>query len=189
MRPVEIIKKNYLRNFLCLLLLVLLVSTAATSIVLHFNIHRPLNTHYSAILSILSDLKETLLIKTLKINAIFSFLAAIGLLFIGIIYTHRIAGPLYRIKSAAKAIGEGNLETKIQLRSKDVIHHFATSLNSMTESYRDRISVLSGSLDQLRESITEIKSLTDDNKETDSTLEKIRDKNIEIHSQIDSMKL
>lgn len=189
MRPIEIIKKNYLRNFLCLLLLVLLLSTAVSAIVFHLNIHRPLNTHYSAILSILSDLKETLLIKTLKISTLFSFLAAIGLLFISILYTHRIAGPLHRIKSAAKAIGKGNLDTKIQLRSKDAIHHFAKSLNSMTESYRDRIRALSGSLDQLRDSITEIKSLTDHNKEMDSTLEKISDKNIEIHSYIDSIKL
>jgi two-component system sensor histidine kinase ResE len=172
-----------------MLLLVLLLSTVITSIVLHLNIHRPLNTHYSAILSIISDLKETLLLKTVKISALFSFLAAIGLLFISIIYTHRIAGPLHRIKSAAKAIGRGNLETKIQLRSKDAIHHFAKSLNSMTENYRDRISVLSGSLDQLKDSITEIKSLTDANQEIDSALEKISDKNIEIHSQIDSIKL
>lgn len=172
-----------------MLLLVLLLSTTVSSLVLHLNIHRPLNTHYSEILSILSDLKETLLIKTLAISALFSFLAAIGLLFISIIYTHKIAGPLHRIKSAAKGIGEGNLETKIKLRRKDAIHHFAESLNSMTESYRDRISVLSGSLDQLKDAVTEFRSLSAEGRETDSVSKNISKKNIEIHSLIDNIKL
>lgn len=170
-------------------MLVILVIFSLASALLYLNIYEPLNTHYSAILSIVADLKETLLFTTLKISMLSSFLAAIGILCLGILYTHRIAGPLYRIKDAVKEIGKGNFETKLRLRSTDAIHHFAESINSMTERFSERIVALSESLDQLKGTVAEVKSPFGDGRDTESVLQEIREKNAEIRSRIDSITL
>lgn len=45
-----------------------------------------------------------------------------------------IAGPLNTLTSAAKEIGDGKLDQRIDLRSKDELGKLATSFNKMTES-------------------------------------------------------
>ncbi|PKL52178.1 MAG: hypothetical protein CVV37_02460 [Nitrospira bacterium HGW-Nitrospira-1] len=106
MKTTEIIKKGYPGNFLFLLLFIYFLGITISALMLYFDLYRPLNTHYSAVLSILTGFKETLLIKTIQINAVFYLLMAAGILAIGVLYSHRIAGPLYRIKLYAKSISE-----------------------------------------------------------------------------------
>jgi methyl-accepting chemotaxis protein len=188
-KPRDVISKIYLRNFLFMLLVILLSSTAISALVLYFNIHKPLNTHYSAIVMIISELNDIILVKTLTISAVFSVLAAIALFLLGIFYTHKIAGPLYRIKMAAKSISMGDLGTKIILRRKDVIQPFAESLNSMTENYSNKIRILDVEADKLHSTITELKSLTKDGKESDTAIRRVSDMENQINSLINDIKL
>ncbi len=172
-----------------MLLVILLSSTAISALVLYLNIHKPLDTHYSAILMIMSELNDIILIKTLTISAIFSVLTAIALFLLGIIYTHRIAGPLYRIKIAATSISKGDLGTRIILRRKDVIQPFAESLNTMTKNYNDKIRTIQVEVDKFHDTITELKSLTKDSKETDTAIRRVSDMERQINALIDNIKL
>jgi len=174
-KPSKVITNNYLRNFLVLLLLVILVGTAISAAALYFNIHRPLNTHYSAIITIITDIKESLIIRTLKINLVFIFLIAAGVGLLSLLYTHRIAGPLFRIKTSAKAIAEGRLDTVIKLRQKDAISSFADTINEMTGSYSNRVSGLTNELQDLKATLAEYQSLINEGKENETTLKKIND--------------
>jgi hypothetical protein len=66
--------------------------------------------------SILNDIHETLIIKTLKINTFFFLLAFAGILILGIIYTNRVCGPLYRVKFILKSVAEGRIDTPMRFR-------------------------------------------------------------------------
>ncbi len=138
---------------------------------------------------IMSELHDTIMIKTLTISAISSVVTAIALFSLGIFYTHKIAGPLYRIKMAAKSIIKGDLGTKIILRRKDVIQPFAESLNTMTENYSNKIRILNVKADKFHNTITELKSLTKNGKETDTAIRKVSDMENQINSLINDIKL
>jgi len=84
LKPSEIIGKHYLRNFLILVLFVLIAGAGASALVIHLNVHQPLNTHYSAILSIVSDIRDTLIERSVKISAVVSIFMIIGLLLMSI---------------------------------------------------------------------------------------------------------
>ncbi len=189
MKSTDIIGKNYLVNFLLAFLLVLMSGIAVSALTLYLNIYQPLDTHYSAALSIMSDLKDTLISRSLIISALFSCMMFLGLLFLGILYTHRVAGPLYRVKVAAKSIGNGNLRENIKLRRKDVIHSFAESLNNLTSNYSNKVELLHSEINQLKDSVNELKNMPDDKKSLQSDIEKISDINEHINSLIDELKL
>ena len=170
-------------------LLVIMGGIAVSAVILYLNIHQPLDTHYSAALSIMSDLKDTLITRSLIISAVLSFMMILGLLFLGILYTHRIAGPLYRVKVAAKSIGNGNLGDKIRLRRKDVIHSFAEHVNELTDSYSDKVTSLKSDVNQLKGAVNEAKTLADDRKSQESAVNRISDINRHINSLFEQLSL
>ena len=189
MKPANVIKKGYLTRLLLLILGVFIIGTALSTIYLYLDIYRPLNTHYSAILSIVTEIKETLIIKTLKINAFFYLLISAGIVILGILYTHRIAGPLHRIKLYAKMVGEGRFDTDMKFRRKDAIHSFGKSFNNMTKSFRERTTNLNSEIQQLKDAVTELKSLTEEGKDTEFALKKVIDTDNRVKKLLSTIRL
>lgn len=67
------------------------------------------------------------------------FLVVNGLVVAGvfILLTHKVAGPLYRIRRQITDVRDGKLPSKIVLRKNDELGHLADSFNEMTEALRD----------------------------------------------------
>lgn len=53
-----------------------------------------------------------------------------------IFVSHRIAGPLERLKQYMKKVGEGDLSVELQFRKKDEIHDVADAFNVMVANLR-----------------------------------------------------
>ncbi len=56
--------------------------------------------------------------------------------FIGILLSHRIAGPAYRIERTLREIGKGDLDIYIKLRKYDELVGIANAINDMTADLR-----------------------------------------------------
>ena len=56
--------------------------------------------------------------------------------------THRIAGPIFRLKRGIRDIADGRLNERIHLRKKDEFHDVAEELNSLAERFSESFSVL-----------------------------------------------
>ncbi len=70
-----------------------------------------------------------------------SAVAFLGFAFLfGIVFSHRTAGPMYRLKKTFQEVAEGNLESRIQLRPGDDFHDVADAFNQMMDkvSYRTK---------------------------------------------------
>ena len=59
-------------------------------------------------------------------------------LFVGIRQSHRIVGPLNRIKRTLEAIGAGDFSQRITLRQGDALEDLAKTINQMAEALRQR---------------------------------------------------
>jgi methyl-accepting chemotaxis protein len=67
-------------------------------------------------------------------------LALIAMLVIhNVVFSHRIAGPLYRIRAELRKIGDGNLFVHVKLRKNDYLDKEASSVNEMVDSLRSKI--------------------------------------------------
>ncbi len=56
-----------------------------------------------------------------------------------VVFTHRIAGPLYRLRNVLKTIAEGNLSVQASIRKYDYLQEEADCINEMIASLRAKI--------------------------------------------------
>lgn len=61
-------------------------------------------------------------------------------LLISIFMSHKIAGPLYKLRKAIAEARAGNLDLRIQFRQKDYFQELAPEFNTLMDSIQDRIA-------------------------------------------------
>jgi methyl-accepting chemotaxis protein len=67
-----------------------------------------------------------------------SFLFLIIVAFLGVILSHRTAGPLYHFKKVFGRIKDGDLAARVRLRPNDDFQDVAASFNSMVDALVER---------------------------------------------------
>jgi methyl-accepting chemotaxis protein len=74
--------------------------------------------------------------------AVISLLILLAMVVLHLLYSHRIAGPAYRIGRETARIAGGELTGNIHFRQKDNLTDMADSLNVVAEQYRSRINTV-----------------------------------------------
>jgi hypothetical protein len=72
----------------------------------------------------------------------------IGML--GILFTHKVAGPVYKMSRLLKLVGDGQLQVAASLRKGDELQTFFDTFTSMVASLRDREK---GKLEQVEKAL------------------------------------
>lgn len=67
----------------------------------------------------------------------------------GIIVTHKIAGPIHKMKRLLREVGEGKLVVRERLRKGDELQHFFEAFEHMVESLRARQEAEIAQLDEI----------------------------------------
>lgn len=62
--------------------------------------------------------------------------------FFGLFLSHRMAGPIYRIRMVLKEMAEGNVSGILRLRKKDAFQPLAESINILKDSWRKKVQEL-----------------------------------------------
>jgi len=92
--------------------------------------------------------------------------------FISVYFSHRIAGPIYRLeKDLLTMINEGDLTKQFRLREKDELKELAEALNTMTANLRTKLLSDEQFREEARTKISEILKILKE-KETISAEEK-----------------
>jgi HAMP domain-containing protein len=55
----------------------------------------------------------------------------------GIVFTHKIAGPIFKMKRLMRQLGEGKLILREKLRKGDELHHFFETFEKMVDQMRE----------------------------------------------------
>lgn len=97
--------------------------------------------------------QETMLTGIVIVLAI--LVLSIGLA--GIVFTHKIAGPIFKMKRLLRQVGEGKLVVRERLRKGDELHHFFETFEKMVEDMRARQKQEIGMLDDALEHLKDAK--------------------------------
>ena len=98
--------------------------------------------------------------KAANIALIRNLLFISPLIFImGVLFSHKIAGPVYRIEKSLYEISKGNLALKVKLRSGDELWDMANIINDMTEALSKTIALDKELAAQLTKDLDEIKKM------------------------------
>ncbi len=185
-------RKGFKRFQFAVLGLFLFFSLTAT-IVIYKAIHVAPAPHYGAAFSIMAEFKNSLVIKTIQINLIFLFLTMFDVAILGLFYSHRIAGPLFKVKKHAAVLGEGRFNERIFFRKKDIIHDLSAALNESAQVYQEKSKTFYNELRELEDGLELLNSLPDrspDRSEEKATqLKHLRELDKKITREIKKMKL
>ena len=109
---------------------VAVISSLISSSLLWMNMYRPELGPDTALIGSLMAVTSTLAIELiLSIPLVF---------FLSIRQSHRIVGPMNRIKQTLEAIGRGEFSQRITIRHDDALEDLAGAINRMAESLQQR---------------------------------------------------
>ena len=152
----ETVKKTYYRKFAFAGILTIFLGAVVAAFILYVSLSREPGSSYAESYTMLSALREELLRKSAAIYIATSVFIALGIAFISLLYSFRVAGPVYRLGVFSRKIASGDLSGAVKLRQHDVIHMMADDLNNLTARYREVILQMEGKTRELREIVAAI---------------------------------
>lgn len=121
---------RFVTRIFMVVLMVATVSSLLSTGLLYFNMYRTDLESRVPLISSFIAVAITLLIE---------LLLAIPIVFVlGIRQSHRIVGPMNRIKRILEAVGNGDFSQRITLRQGDALEDMAKAINQMSESLQQR---------------------------------------------------
>lgn len=134
--------------------------------------NKELSTEYYKAHSTLRNVMENLLPWLLLVN----FLGMVVVLFLAVFYTHRIAGPTYRIQQDLRKIGQGILTTRVRTRKKDQLKELEAEINEMTEELGRTIQETKEDFFKLESNLGELEGATKSKELSAPQLHQLMDK-------------
>jgi len=129
------------------------VGLILTGVVLYFSAHQPLGPSYQESFTRLSQLKQEMLLKSLVIYCILVALITAGVVFVTILYSHRVVGPMVGLKRILGQVSAKNLSQSASLREKDAIKPMADALNEMIDTYKKKIVEMEKTVNEMENTL------------------------------------
>jgi len=133
-RKEYLIDRGYQLRFVTRLFLVVLAVAVASALVASAlvwnNVYAPDWGSRTLVVVALAAIASTLLVELL--------LAVPLVFFLGVRQSHRIVGPMNRIKRTLEAIGRGDVSQRIAERHGDTLEDLAKAINKMAEALQQR---------------------------------------------------
>lgn len=148
MRPTPPITPDVWRKTFALCSLFFALGIAITCFLLLLLFHKPAGTGYADSFQTLSKFRNELTFISLTISSGGLLLTLAGVIFITVLYSHRIAGPAYRLAVISRMAGAGTLDEHAHFRKKDFIQPLAEEMNAMLRQYSSLMDEVEQSLQE-----------------------------------------
>ena len=145
----QIIAKSYRSGLLIKCGLFFTIGLILTAVILYLSAQQPLGPSYQQSFARLAHLKHEMLVKSITIYSILSLLIISGIIFVTVMYSHRVVGPLVGLRRVIRAIAAGDLTMAARLREKDAIISIADAINELRDSCRAKILSISWESDEI----------------------------------------
>lgn len=133
--PYRIVSRSFTSRLVTLVLSIIIITAFLSGSILYLQADKRLEQSYSRKLQAFSMYKKTILRESFYIYLVSGLVTLIGLGFFLIFYSHKIAGPLHRLRLESDKIAAGNFGTVVKFRADDHIHPLAESMTEFAKRY------------------------------------------------------
>jgi nitrate/nitrite-specific signal transduction histidine kinase len=145
----DVINKRFRNRFIALVSLTLISALLISAVSFYSITDKGLGETYAQKINTITKFRATLLRDTLLIFIPPAVIAVIFVIIAIVLYTHRIVGPLERIKAVTQQISEGDPGILIKFREKDAIQPLAGALNKLSSKYKGEFFKLGEIFDEM----------------------------------------
>ncbi len=146
----QIIAKSYRTSLIIKCGLLFAAGLLLTGVLLYFSAYQPLGPSYQESFARLANLKHEMLIKSVMIYCLLMTLTIGGVIFITLMYSHRVVGPLVGLTRIIKAITSGDFTQAARMREKDAITSMADALNDMRTSCCNKLQTINQQVEEMQ---------------------------------------
>lgn len=150
-RRIVYIQKTFQRGFILKFCLIALCAMLLASLLLYLFSRDSLTAVYHYHHLALQRTGEAILPALIITNLIVLLGLLAATVFMTLFVSHKIGGPLYRLDKTLKAVGEGDLTLRVNLRQRDQLTDFASGINRMTGSLDLRVGRIKGAVTALKD--------------------------------------
>lgn len=136
----------YRTRLFVITLIVVAIGAALAGMGVFALLPQSLGQGYGAVISTIQGIGNILVQKVAMIYIVIVIGIVIAMIILHLFYSHRIAGPAYRLSREAAKLSEGNLSGKIKFRQKDNLTDMADILNSVADLHRARVEAIKSHL-------------------------------------------
>lgn len=153
MKHASLVEKEFKIKFGLKLCLVTIIAMLAMTIFIFFATAKNLGGSYRTAIYTIYDLKVHIFplmfasFYTIFILVVVS--VAIGA--IALFFSHKMAGPIFRLERSLEAVGKGDLTVQTKLRTGDQLTELADEINLMVKSLGQRAAHMSETLGEMEE--------------------------------------
>ena len=164
-RKIIYIHKAFQRSFILKFCLIALCAIVLASLILYLLSKDSMTATYRYHHLALQRTGEAIMPALIVTNVIILVGLLIATIIVTLYVSHKIGGPLYRLNNSLESIGKGDLTLKIRLRHHDQLMDFASSINQMTMSLKDRVQQIQKEVTALKDKIQKGESSAEEIKE------------------------
>lgn len=148
--PIEGISKSYIWSLVLRCFYVFIAGIGLTGIIFLVSFQQTAGSSYSETFQLLSNIKQHIFLKTITIYFTGFVFIVVGIVLISLLYSHRIAGPVYRLTEFTKQLATGDFSNTVTLRENDTIKPLSGELNNLVEFYKNSTNSLLKSLEEIK---------------------------------------
>lgn len=170
--PSKLLENAFKLRFGLKLCLFTLLGGAAVLILLYLTLSRSLGPSYGSAIYTIHDLKIRIL-PLIFASSYSIFMLAIttgAIAIISVLFSHRIAGPLYRIEKNLESIASGDLTVNTRFRGMDQLNVLANDLNEMVRSLNHTSRSVMDALEEVRAAEDRLRALLDMDTSTEADI-------------------
>src|SRR5208337_2591168 len=152
-----VVAQSYPYRFALRSVAVFVCGVLLTSIAIWFYSYREPAPSYAENYEMLSRLGEKIVLISVIVYAAMSLLTLAGTAVISLLYSHKVAGPLYKLGLFLREVTSGDFSGSVKLRKNDVIHPLAEDINALVSSYRALVSDMEAKAGELSSTVSGIR--------------------------------
>jgi methyl-accepting chemotaxis protein len=134
---------------------------------------------------LLAELNRVLVNRSLLLFSFTLLFSLTGVIILGVVYSHRVAGALHMLGMHTRRIASGDLTKTVKLRNTDVVHVLADDFNDLSSHYRDLLAQLEVKTKELAAIMNKAEKHPDDPGSSEGLAERIE----EIRALLNQIKL
>lgn len=134
------IKKELQGGFMLKVFLTILAGSILFSLIFSYFSLNTLTITYQDSYLRLDKTPKALFLEIVRANGVYIILAGAVMSIISIYFSHRVAGPIFRLEKSMGEIAKGDLSFTVRLRSRDEGRELAVKMNEMIKALSERLS-------------------------------------------------
>ncbi len=135
-------QKNYRFLLYAYSLVIVLLGASFAGLGVIWSLPGNLGEGYHNVQAMLRGIQQMLFFRITLFYSIAILIIVVAMVVLHLLYSHRIAGPAYRIGQEAARIARGNLAGIIKFRKHDNLMDMAESMNDVASQYREHIGAV-----------------------------------------------